>query len=163
MEEKKLDLRTEKLFRLTFRILFALIAFILPIIIVSLRYKLFTHFTGYKLSAVGLILCIIIIWRFKTTVMRWVNTWEYSLMKHIKIGFSRVYLFLIILVVLLMAKQGLDNLLFCIEWICLCECIAYLIIYPIEQKHDYNVKRIIRGNERKEDYKAAIRELNGGN
>jgi len=160
---KQLNLKTEKIWRLIFRILFALVAFILPIIIISIKYKLITQFTGYKLSAVGLILCIVVLWRFKTRLMEWINSWEYSIMKYVLIGFSRVYIFLIVLAILIMARQGLENLIFCIEWICVCECIAYLIIYPLEQKHDYNVKRVIRGNERKEDYKEAIRELNGGN
>lgn len=162
-EKKKLDLKTAKIYRLISRIVFALIAFILPIVIVSTKYNLITEFTGYKLSAVGLILCIVILWRFKTRLMEWINTWEYSVMKYILIGFSRIYIFMIVLAILLMARQGLESLIFCIEWICLCECIAYLIIYPVEQKFDYEVKRIIRGNERKEDYRDVIKELNGGN
>jgi hypothetical protein len=162
-ESKKLDLKTEKTKRLIFRILFAVVAFILPVVIISTKYKLITQFSGYKLSAMGLLLCVIILWRFKTRLMDWVNSWEYSLMKYILIGFSRVYIFLLVLAMLILAQQGLESLIFCIEWICLCECIAYLAIYPIEQHYDYRVKRIIRGNERKEDYKEAIRELNGGN
>ena len=162
-DTKKLDLKTEKLKRLIVRILFTIIAFVLPVIIIASRYKLISQFTGYKLSAVGLILCVVVLWRFKTNLMEWVNSWEYSIMKYIIIGFSRVYIFLLVLAVLQLAKQGIDNLVFCIEWICMCECIAYLVIYPLEQRYDYNVKRILRGNERKEDYKEAIRELSGGN
>ena len=162
-DTKKLDLKTEKLKRLIVRILFTIIAFVLPVIIIASRYKLISQFTGYKLSAVGLILCVVVLWRFKTNLMEWVNSWEYSIMKYIIIGFSRVYIFLLVLAVLQLARQGIDNLVFCIEWICMCECIAYLVIYPLEQRYDYNVKRILRGNERKEDYKEAIRELSGGN
>ena len=162
-DTKKLDLKTEKLKRFIVRILFTVIAFVLPVIIIASRYKLISQFTGYKLSAVGLILCVVVLWRFKTNLMEWVNSWEYSIMKYIIIGFSRVYIFLLVLAVLQLAKQGIDNLVFCIEWICMCECIAYLVIYPLEQRYDYNVKRILRGNERKEDYKEAIRELSGGN
>lgn len=161
MSENK-DLQTAKTKRLLSRSMFAIIAFILPVIIVSIKYKLITHFNGYKLSAVGLILCIVVIWRFKSKLMNWINSWEYSVMKYVLIGFSRVYLFIIVLTLLLMARQGLDTLIFCVEWICLCECIAYLLIYPLEQKCDYSVKRIIRGIERKEDYKEAIKELSGG-
>lgn len=162
MENKKLNLKTEKLYRLLFRALFVLVAFILPIIIVSIKYKLFTQFNGFKLSVVGLLLCIIILWRFKTQVMEWVQSWEYSIMKYIIVGISRVYIFILTLVILLLARKGLENLIFCIEWVCLCECISYLILYPLEQKHDFNVKRIIRGNERKEDYIEALKETQGG-
>lgn len=162
-EKKKLNLKTEKTWRFIFRLLFALIAFVLPIVIISFKYKLITQFTGYKLSAIGLILCVVVLWRLKTKLMEWISSWEYSIMKYVLIGFSRVYIFLIVLAILVMARQGLENLIFCIEWLCVCECLAYLVIYPLEQKHDYNVKRIIRGNERKEDYRDVIRELNGGN
>lgn len=161
MATKNLDLKVEKRWRFIFRTLFALVAFVLPVVIISLKYKLITQFTGYKLSAVGLILCIVVLWRFKSRLMEWINSWEYSIMKYVLIGFSKVYIFLLVLAILIMARQGLENLIFCIEWICVCECIAYLIIYPLEEKHDYNVKRVIRGIERKEDYKEAIRELGG--
>ena len=158
-----LKLKKAKTYRLIYRILFALVAFILPLIIVSTKYSIVKEFSGYKLTAIGLILCIIVLWRFKSRLMDWVNSWEYSIMKYILIGFSRVYIFLIIVAILLMARQGLEKLIFCIEWICLCECISYLILYPLEQKFDYQVKRIIRGIERKQDYKEAIHEINGGN
>lgn len=163
MATKELNLTTEKRWRFIFRALFALVAFVLPIVIISIKYKLITQFTGYKLSAVGLILCVVVLWRFKSRLMEWINSWEYSIMKYVLIGFSKVYIFMLVLAILLLARQGLENLIFCIEWICVCECIAYLVIYPLEEKHDYNVKRVIRGNERKEDYKAAIKEMSGGN
>ena len=162
-ETKELSLKKEKSLRLIFRLAFAVVSFILPVLIVSFKYKLITQFTGYKLSAVGLILCIVVLWRFKSRLLEWINSWEYSILKYILIGFSKIYIFLIVLAILLMARQGLENLIFCIEWICLCECIAYLVIYPLEEKHDYNVKRVLRGIERKEDYKEAIKEINGGN
>ena len=66
------------------------------------------------------------------------------------------------LALLIMARKGIEDLIFCIEWISLCECIAYLIVYPLEEEHDYNVKRILRGIERKEDYREVIKELQGG-
>ena len=162
-ENKTLNLKTEKTWRLIYRILFGLVAFFLPILVISIKYKLITHFNGYKLSIIGLILCIIIIWRFKTRVMEWINSWEYSLLKYILLGFSRVYLFIIVAVILIVAQKGLENLLFCIEWVCVFECIAYLAIYPLEEKHDHNVKRLLRGAERKEDYIEALKEWKEGN
>jgi membrane protease YdiL (CAAX protease family) len=160
--EDNSKLKQAKIWRLSLRIAFAVVAFVLPLVIVSTKYKLITEFSGYKLTAVGVILGVVVLWRFKGTIMEWVNSWEYSIMKYILIGFSRVYIFLIIVAILLMARQGLENLIFCIEWICLCECIAYLILYPAEQKFDYQVKRILRGIERKQDYKEAIKELSEG-
>ena len=161
-ENKPKDpLTKEKNFRLFYRILFALAAFVAPLIIVSIKYNLITEFNGYKLSAVGLILCIIILWCFKNKLVEWISNWEYSIMKYILLGFSKVYIFIIILAVLVLAEQEIANLKFCIEWVCVCEAVAYLIFLPLEQSHDYKVKRIIRGNERKEDYKSAIKELEG--
>ena len=162
-QSKKETLKKEKNLRLFYRLLFILVSIVAPVWIVSTKYKLISEFSGYKLSIIGLLLCVIILWRVKHKIMEWVNSWEYTISKYIILGFSRVYLFILVLAILLLARQGLDNLIFCIEWVCLLECLAYLIIYPIEQRHDYNVKRIIRGIERKEDYKEAINELNGGN
>lgn len=155
------SLKKAKGLRLLFRSLFALIAFILPCIIVAFKYKLITEYSGYKLSVVGVILIIVLIWRFKDMLLKWIASWEYSIMKYILLGFSKVAVFILVLTILLMARTGLENLIFCIEWICVCECIAYLGIYPVEEKYDNDVKRILRGIERKEDYKEAIQELGG--
>lgn len=154
-------LQKAKRFRLLFRSLFALFAFFLPGLIISTKYKLITEFTGYKLSIVAIVLLIIFIWRFKEKLLEWIKSWEYSIIKYILLGLSKVAAFILILTVLLLARTGLENLIFCIEWICLFECIAYLIIYPFEEKFDTEVKRILRGIERKEDYKEAISELGG--
>lgn len=162
-EKKKPNLKAEKTYRLIYRILFVLVSVVIPIVIVAYKYKLITEYTGYKLSLVGAVLCITLIWNFKKRLLDWITSWEYSIMKYILLGFSRVYIFIIMLIILIMARQGIESLIFCVEWISLCECIAYLVIYPLEERHDYKVKRILRGIERKEDYKEAIKELEGGN
>ena len=54
----------------------------------------------------------------------------------------------------------MGDVLFCLEWTCICELFSYMIIYPFEMRFDYLVKRMIRKNERKADYKEAIREMN---
>lgn len=154
-------LQKAKRLRLLFRSLFALFAFFLPGLIISLKYKLITEFTGYKLSVVAIVLLIILVWRFKEKLLEWIKSWEYSIMKYILLGLSKVAVFILALTILLLARTGLENLIFCIEWICLCECIAYLVIYPFEEKFDNQVKRILRGIERKSDYKEAINELGG--
>lgn len=161
-EKKTLNLKTEKCWRLIFRILFVLVSMVLPIVIIAQKYELITEVTSYKLSVIALLLCVVIIWNLKKRIFDWINSWEYSVMKYILIGFSRIYLFVIVLVLLLLARQGLEDLIFCIEWLSFCECIAYLIIYPIEKFFDHRVKRILRGIERKEDYKEVIEELRGG-
>lgn len=156
-----LSLSKEKKLRLLYRILFALIAFVAPLVFVCLKFEVFTktETTKYKISAVFLIMLVIILWRFKKRLYDWVISWEYSILKYILIGFSRVYLFIIALAILYLSSIGLESVIFCLEWICLCECIAYLIIYPLEMRHDNNIKRLIRKLERKEDYKEAIKEL----
>lgn len=163
MASNKLNLKREKALRFLFRSLFALSAFLVPVAIIATRYQLITKFNGYKLTAVGILLIVMVVWRFKTQLMTWINNWEYSIMKYILVGFSRVYIYILILIILLLAQKGLEDLIFCIEWVCICEFLAYLVFYPLEQKYDYRVKRIIRGIERKEDYKEVIEELRGGN
>lgn len=156
-----LSLAKEKKLRLMYRILFALIAFVAPLVLVCIKFEVFTKATGYKISAIFILMLVIVLWRFKKRLYDWVISWEYSILKYILIGFSRVYLFILMLILLVLVKQGLDTITFCLEWICTCECIAYLIIYPLEMRHDNNIKRLLRKAERKEDYKEAIKELNG--
>lgn len=158
-DKKPLDLKKEKCFRLIFRILFVLISMVSPILIIAHKYELITEVTSYKLSVIALLLCVVVVWNLKKRLFDWINSWEYSILKYILIGFSRVYLFIIVLVLLVLARKGLEDLIFCIEWLALCECVAYLIVYPIEKFFDNRVKRILRGIERKEDYKEVIKEL----
>ena len=53
----------------------------------------------------------------------------------------------------------IGDCLFCLEWTCVCELVAYLFVYPMEMRFDWLVKRMIRKEERKADYKEAIREM----
>ena len=155
----KADLRKEKNLRLLYRCLFTLVAFIFPVIILSVKFTLFTHFNGFKLTAVGLLLLVIILWRFKARLMEWINAWEYSVMKYILIGFSRCYIFLLIVAVLLLAKHGIDNLIFVCEWISVAEILAYTIVYPLEQKYDFLIKRELRKQETRETNEELLSQL----
>jgi hypothetical protein len=91
--------------------------------------------------------------------MEWINSWEYSVMKYILIGFSRCYIFILIVVVLLVAKQGIDNLIFVCEWVSVAEIAAYSIIYPIEQKYDFLIKRELRKQETRETNAELLEQL----
>ena len=146
----KADLKKEKRLRFLFRALFTLVAFVFPIVIISIEFNIVTKFSGFKLSAMGLLLLVIVIWRFKSKLMEWINSWEYSVMKYVLIGFSRCYIFILIVAMLILAKQGIDSLIFVCEWISVAEIIAYTILYPLEQKYDFLIKRELRKQETRE-------------
>lgn len=155
----KANLTKEKRLRFLFRFLFTLVAFVFPILMISFKFEIFTQFNGFKLTAMGLLLLVITLWRFKNKLMEWINSWEYSVMKYILIGFSRCYIFILIVAVLLLAKQGIESLIFVCEWISVAEIIAYTIIYPLEQKYDFLIKRELRKQETRETNAELLEQL----
>lgn len=163
-EKKQLTLEQAKLFRLVCRVAFFLIAFLTPVLITSIKFHIFTQYTHSKISIVGILMILIITWRFKKKVVEWINSWENSnILKHILIGIMRVWPFILIVAIIAVihwsATKIIGDTLFCLEWTCACELFSYLVLYPFEMKMDYQVNRIIRKNERKEDYKEAVREI----
>lgn len=153
---KKIDIDQAKKYRLIFRILFCLVDFVIPIIFIGIKYKLFTQFNGLKLTMIGLILLLLILFRFRNKLLEWINTWEYSIWKHILLGINKIFVFILIWVVAMFAEAQIGNLAFCLGWIAVCSAIAYLAINPTIEKYDYMVKKEIRKSETKE----ALRELN---
>lgn len=152
---KKIDIKQAKLYRLILRILFCLVDFVIPIVFIGIKYKLFTQFNGIKLTLMGMILLLLIVFRFRAKLLAWINNWEYSIWKHILLGINKIFVFLLIWVIAMLAEAQIGNLAFCLGWIAVCSAIAYLAINPFIEKYDYIVKKEIRKSETKE----ALREL----
>ena len=171
-ENRQITLEEAKLWRFILRLAFFLIAFLTPVLITCFKFKIFTQCTTTKISITALLILLIVAWRFKQKLFDWINSWENSnLFKHILVGIGRVWPFLLIVSIIVAinltlvksaeaAIKVINEFLFCLEWTCACEVVAYLIIYPIEMKMDFLVKRMITKNERKEDYKEALKEMN---
>jgi hypothetical protein len=152
---KKIDIKQAKLYRLILRILFCLVDFVIPIVFIGIKYKLFTQFNGIKLTMIGMILLLLVVFRFRAKLLAWVNNWEYSIWKYIILGINKIFVFLLIWVIAMLAEAQIGNLAFCLGWIAVCSAIAYLAINPFIEKYDYIVKKEIRKSETKE----ALREL----
>lgn len=152
---KKTDIKQAKHYRLILRILFCLVDFVIPIIFIGIKYKLFTQFNGIKLTMMGIILLLLVVFRFRAKLLAWINNWEYSIMKYIILGVNKIFVFLLIWVIAMLAEAQIGNLAFCLGWIAVCSAIAYLVINPFIEKYDYIVKKEIR----KEETKEALREL----
>lgn len=155
----KANLKKEYRLRFLFRFLFTLVSFVFPAIIIGIKFDIINNFSGIKLSIMGLLLLVITLWRFKNKLMEWINSWEYSIMKYILIGFSRCYIFILIAVVLTLAQHGLDNLIFICEWVSVAEIVAYTILYPLEQKYDFLIKRELRKQETRETNTELLEQL----
>ena len=52
----QVDITTAKHYRLILRILFCIVDFAIPIVLIGMKYKLFTKFNGIKLTLIGIIL-----------------------------------------------------------------------------------------------------------
>ena len=120
-----------------------------------MKYKLFTQFNGIKLTFIGIILLLLVLFKFRKRILDWINTWEYSIWKYIILGLNKIFIFLLIWVIALLAEAQIGNLAFCLGWIAVCSAIAYLAINPFIEKYDYIVKKEIRKSETKE----ALKEL----
>ena len=155
---KKVDIKTAKRNRLILRILFCLVDFVIPIVFIGIKYKLFTEFNGFKLTFLGIIILLLVAFRFRAKILAWVNNWEYSVFKYIILGVNKIFIFLLIWVVAMLAEAQIGNLAFCLGWIAVCSAVAYLAINPFIEKYDYIVKKEIRKSETKE----ALREMKEG-
>lgn len=169
-----MTIKKAKTIRLLFRLAFALVGFVTPIIVMLCKFDFKTSTTRTRITFIGvviLLMIVVLLWKFKARLYEWINSWEYSLLKYILIGFSRIYIYLLILIVTYLVKadvvtqmeaitsgvkQSIANVVDCLTTVSICQCIAYLVIYPLEQKFDYIVKRLIRKKERIEDYNEAI-------
>ena len=151
----KIDIKQAKRYRLILRILFCLVDFVIPVIFMGIKYKLFTQFNGIKLTFMGIVLLLLVAFRFRAKLLTWINSWEYSIMKHILLGINKIFVFILIWLIAMFAEAQIGNLAFCLGWIAVCSAIAYLVINPFIEKYDYIVKKEIR----KEETKEALREL----
>lgn len=150
---KKVDIKEAKRNRLILRILFCLVDFVIPVIFMGIKYKLFTQFNGIKLTFMGIVLLLLVMFRFRAKLLAWINTWEYSIMKHILLGINKIFVFILLWVIAMFAEAQIGNLAFCLGWIAVCSAIAYLVINPFIEKYDYIIKREIRKAETKEAFK----------
>lgn len=146
----KRDIKKDKLIRFIMRCLFVVFAFIAPVVLVSLRYEIVSEYSGWKISIVGMIVLISIIYRFKNRVLQWINSWEYSVLKHILLGFSKIALFAVLVGIAHIAKREASSVVFVLDWYLVLNVIAYIVILPIEEHYDYFIKREIRKTELRE-------------
>jgi chromate transport protein ChrA len=168
-----MSIRRAKFNRFIFRLLFFLIGYVAPLTFIF-GYELYKKEQKITLTTVGLAVVLIVlmlIWRFKRKLINWINTWEYSILKYILLGISKVYIWIIVFVVTFLIHKAYDKpitpeqikqaeqIVVSFYVVSVAQCVAYLLIAPIESYFDYKVKRLIRKKERKEDYKEAIKEL----
>ncbi len=145
-----IPIETAKRNRLICFLAFMLVDFITPMIIIGCKFKLFTEFSGYKLTCVGVFALVILIFKFRGKLIDFVNKWEYSILKYIILGLNKCLFFIAISILLHLAVNGVEDIVFCVDWILVCSLIAYLVIQPLEEKYDAIVKRELRKTEMRE-------------
>lgn len=177
------EIKKTKIWRFILRIAFFIISIILPTVLMITHFEIAEKVTSTqtKVTFYGFLILFILftlLWKFKNKLFEWIKTWEYSYMKYFFIGFSKIWIFILLAIVIISTKTSMLNYVktatdtaensvsaffsaieFCIITVTICEIIAYLIISPIEEKLDYKIKRYQRKQERKEDYKEALQEI----
>ena len=58
---KKVDIKVAKRNRLILRILFCLVDFVVPIVLIGIKFKLFTEFNGIKLTIMGVMVLLLVL------------------------------------------------------------------------------------------------------
>lgn len=145
-----MPIKTAKRNRLICFIAFMLVDLLAPVLITGFRFKLFTQFNGYKLTAIGIFILVILLFKFRSKIMEHVEKWEYSVLKYIVLGFNKVLVFVILSVLVHLCRIMLEDMIFCIDWILICSLIAYLVIQPFEEYYDAIIKRETRKEEVRE-------------
>lgn len=145
-----MPIKTARRNRLICFIAFMLVDLLAPVLIIGFRFKLFTQFNGYKLTAMGIFILVILLLKFRSKIMERVEKWEFSVLKHIILGFNKILIFLILSALVHLCRIMLEDIIFCIDWILVCSLIAYLIIQPFEEYYDAIVKRETRKQEMRE-------------
>ena len=146
----KRDIKKDKRRRLICRIAFFLVAVVFPLIVVERRYAIIKEPNAYSIPLVFIVSVLLLLYRFRAEVIKWINAWEYSFLKHILLGINSVAVLLLLLVVLMAAQREMDNLINIIQWILIWSIVGYSIILPLEKRFDYYVKRELRKQEYRE-------------
>jgi hypothetical protein len=141
------DIKKFKTLRFGFRLLFFFVAYGIPGYVFIDRYKLYEEVTGYKVGVMGIVGLALLAFNFKKEIWAWVNNWEFSIMKMVLIGTSKVWVFIFAYVLLRLAADQLVELTYIVGWIGATEIVAYLGVKPIVDYYDHHVKREIRIGE----------------
>lgn len=164
----KANIKKEKRLRFVYRILFFLITLVTPCIIWGINYQFMQTRVVTKISIMFLLVSYVLCRRFKNEIKTWVNSWEYSSLKYILLGIGKNIWLIIILILCFilsyklpnwsaLSKEACDSLLktlqkflVCVSATIICQLLGYLIIYPIERKYDFLIKRELRKQETRE-------------
>lgn len=135
--------------------LFVVVAYVLPLLILALRFDFFEmREAEVKVSGTFIILAILLLFQFKKELYTWIESWEFSLLKILLLGFAKVWAFVLALGLIAVARFGIDNIEYIVGWIALPQIVAYLFVKPFSERADYYVKKELRKLEIKE----ALRE-----
>lgn len=145
------ELAKQKRNRFWLRLLFIVVAYVIPFTILAIRFNFFEFKEAQvKVSGVVILLGVLILFQFRSEVATWIQSWEFSLTKVILLGLGKVWAFLLALGIITLARYGLSNIEYIVGWISIPQIIAYLFIKPFSEQADYLVKKEIRKSEIKE-------------
>jgi hypothetical protein len=137
--------------RFWLRVLFVIVAYVAPLLILAFRFNFFEmREAGVKVSGTFIILSILLLFQFKKELYTWIESWEFGLLKIILLGFAKVWAFLLALGLIAVARFGINNIEFIVGWIAFPQIIAYLAIKPFSERADFFVKRELRKLETRE-------------
>lgn len=150
MAQGKRNMLRDKRIRALLRVLFFAVALVLPVVLVIIEYEFITEFNGYKAGTAFLMVMVVVLYRFRDGVIKWIDKWEYSFLKHVILAVNRVIIPLIIWAVLIIVQNELNSIIFIVRWIAITSILGFGVIMPLEQRYDHFIKRELRKQEMRE-------------
>src|SRR5690554_3303497 len=129
---------------------------IIPVVIVTIKFKLYnfiiTTSVGITVSRIGIIAIIILLFVGFKKITYYLKNMEYSFINHFVIGFYSIILMAIVFGLFYGLYLIIDDLLFILGWTFVCNIPTLLIFRPIWHNYNYLIKR----EERVEDIRRGV-------
>jgi len=121
---------------------FAFFALIVPILLISYKYDLYTKVGEYKPEAAGMIVVIIILFFLREEIKKMLDGMDDGKIKAAVKGVLRVFPLFLLLIALQFAIVGIYKIIFVVQWSLISSLIS--IVFEVYHEHFYNEIKMIK-------------------
>lgn len=140
--------------RLIFFLLTITSSFIIPIIVVAVKYDIIEQFKALpskvKVSMIGMIIILGLSFAFYKKLKKFLNKMEFSIIKHLVFGLIHFLILVSVLFLLIGINAIIEDVVYVFKWIVSCNIPSLFVFEPMWEKYNYLVQREIRVGEIRE-------------
>lgn len=137
-------------------------AIVVPIIVISLQYSLFDKIQGSStpVKVIGIIIMVglVCIITFRKFIHDAIHNMEFGFFKCILMAISRLWIYILLVVLIRVVENNLDSLKNCFDWFLTSAVAAYCIFEPLYYKYD----NLVREENQKKIVKEALGDAKNG-